>query len=77
MIEFDYYQPTRIVFKINGVSKLLELVRPFGTRTMLVMGQESMEKQGVASQIRNTFEEVGLYLITHGGTGRCSIFGTI
>lgn len=67
MIKFDYYQPTRIVFETNGLSKLTELVRSFGSRTMLVIGRESMEKGRVVDQIRNMFEEASLHLFTYSG----------
>ncbi len=65
MIQFDYYQPTRIVFETGGLTKLVELVRSFGTRMMLVTGRESMKKQGIVGQIKNMFEEASLHLVTH------------
>lgn len=67
MIHFDYYQPTRVIFETGGLTKLVEVVRPFGTGVMLVTGRESMRKRGVIGQVERMLETAGLQTCVYGG----------
>ncbi|MDE2608217.1 MAG: iron-containing alcohol dehydrogenase, partial [Burkholderiales bacterium] len=51
MQNFDYYNPTRIVFGENTIGRLNELL-PAGARVLLLYGGASAEKNGTLAEVR-------------------------
>ncbi|TAL56789.1 iron-containing alcohol dehydrogenase [Pandoraea sp.] len=51
MQNFDYYNPTRIVFGENTIGRLAELV-PAGARVLVLYGGASAEKSGTLAEVR-------------------------
>ncbi|BEV70528.1 iron-containing alcohol dehydrogenase [Paludibacterium sp. THUN1379] len=51
MQNFDYYNPTRIVFGRDTIGRLAELV-PAGARVLVLYGGSSAEKTGTLAQVR-------------------------
>lgn len=51
MQNFDYYNPTRIVFGRDTIRRLAELV-PTGARVLVLYGGSSAEKTGTLAQVR-------------------------
>lgn len=51
MFNFDFYNPTRIVFGRDTIGRLDDLV-PAGARVLLLYGGQSAEKTGTLAQVR-------------------------
>lgn len=52
MLNFEFYNPTRIVFGKDTVSKLNELI-PQQARVLILFGCSSAEKNGTLAEVRN------------------------
>lgn len=64
MLNFTYYNPTKIVFGTQTVAKLNELI-PSGARILVLYGGSSAEKNGTLAEVRNTL--AGFSLKEFGG----------
>ena len=56
MLNFQYYNPTRIVFGRGTIAKLAELV-PAGARPMLLYGGGSIRRNGVYDQVKAALKD--------------------
>lgn len=64
MNDFDFYNPTRIIFGRGQISRLDELI-PADARVMITYGGSSAEKNGTLKQVRTALR--GRTLIEFGG----------
>ena len=55
MLDFTYYNPTRIVFGKGVIARLPELI-PAEKKVMLVAGGGSIKRNGVYEQIRRALD---------------------
>jgi NADP-dependent alcohol dehydrogenase len=51
MLNFDFYNPTRIVFGTNTIKKINDLV-PLDARVLVLFGGESARKNGTLAEVR-------------------------
>jgi len=59
-MKFEFQNPTRLVFGTGALSRLGELVRPFGSRALLVTGGGSVKKSGVFDRAVSSLKSAGV-----------------
>lgn len=68
MINFDFYNPTRVIFGREGEKNVGELCKSYGYKSILIVyGGNSAKKSGVLEQIVNSLEAEGLKHCEIGG----------
>ncbi|MBB6673355.1 iron-containing alcohol dehydrogenase [Cohnella nanjingensis] len=60
MNNFELYNPTKLVFGKGTVGRLGELVKPFGTRVLLVYGGGSIKRTGLYDQVLSQLSGIGV-----------------
>ncbi|RKP51658.1 iron-containing alcohol dehydrogenase [Cohnella endophytica] len=58
MNAFELYNPTKLVFGADKVSRLGELVEPYGKRVLLVYGGGSIKKSGLYDDVISQLNEI-------------------
>lgn len=67
MIGFEYYNPAKIVFGEGSANKLKELLKQYGTRSLLLIYSGDFIKElGIYQIIRNAVNELGIGFIENG-----------
>ncbi|RXZ77787.1 iron-containing alcohol dehydrogenase [Paenibacillaceae bacterium] len=59
MNAFELYNPTKLVFGADQVSRLAELIKPYGERILLVYGGGSIKKTGLYDAVQQQLSEAG------------------
>lgn len=59
MNAFDFYNPTRIIFGKDTVSRLGSAVKPYETSVLLVYGGGSIKKTGLYDKVMQQLNEIG------------------
>jgi len=59
-MQFEYHNPTRLVFAAGSLSRLGEFARPFGTRALLVTGGGSVKRNGTFNRALKSLAEAGM-----------------
>lgn len=59
MNAFELYNPTKLIFGADKVKQLGELVKPYGTRILLVYGGGSIKKSGLYDDVLFRLNEIG------------------
>lgn len=59
MEDFQFYNPTRIIFGRDSVQKLGPLAKPFGTRVLLVYGGGSIKRTGLYDRVQEQLQQIG------------------
>ncbi len=54
---FEYYNPTKLIFGENGVDKLKDELANYGTNILLVYGGGSIKKTGLYDKVMNALNE--------------------
>ena len=68
MINFDFYNPTRVIFGREGEKNVGELCKSYGYKSILIVyGGNSAKKSGVLERIVNSLEAEGLKHCEIGG----------
>lgn len=67
MQDFWYQNITKIIFGRNKVLQIGEVTKPYGTKSLLVYGQNSIHKQGLYHTVKDALKENGINIIDHGG----------
>ena len=68
MVDFQFYNPCRIVFGKNNESKLPELIRNLGgSRVLMHYGGGSIKKNGVYDRVTSALKEGGITFFELGG----------
>ena len=53
--DFQYLMPTKIIFKIGGISELNSLSIQLGTKPFIVTGKQSSKRNGALEKLKNAF----------------------
>ncbi len=68
MFDFKYYAPTKVVFGRGAEQNVVELIRAFGGRKVLVhYGGGSVVRSGLLGTVTGLLEEAGIPFVTLGG----------
>lgn len=59
MNNFELYNPTKLVFGKDTVSQLGQLVKPYGTKILLVYGGGSIKKTGLYDRVLSELAAIG------------------
>lgn len=59
-MQFEYHNPTRLVFEAGALSRLGELVAPYGKRALLVTGGGSVKRNGTFDRAMQSLTEAGI-----------------
>ncbi len=59
-MQFEYHNPTRLVFAAGSLSRLGEFAQPFGTRALLVTGGGSVKRNGTFDRALKSLAEAGM-----------------
>ena len=54
---FEYYNPTKLIFGENSVNKLKDELANYGTNILLVYGGGSIKKTGLYDKVMNALNE--------------------
>ncbi len=70
MLDFSYYNPTRLIFGRGAETKVAAAFRPFAGeagRVLLVYGSGSAVRSGLVARVTESFEKEGMTVIARGG----------
>lgn len=70
MLDFSYYNPTRLIFGRGAENKVAAAFRPFAGdsgRVLLVYGGGSAVRSGLVARVTESFEKQGMTVIARGG----------
>ena len=70
MLDFSYYNPTRLIFGRSAETKVAAAFRPFtgeSGRVLLVSGGGSAVHSGLVGRVTESFEKEGMTVIARGG----------
>lgn len=67
MESFTYFNPTRIIFGKNTVSKIGRNAFLYGKKALVVYGRESIKKNGVYDIVTKSLEENNIEYVEHSG----------
>ncbi len=67
MIDFEYRNPTHIIFGRGTVPQIGPAARSFGRKALFVYGQGSIKKTGLYDRVMNSLKEAGLEVVEHPG----------
>ena len=60
MMDFKYYLPVNIVFGCGKLDQAGELVKPYGTKALIVTGRSSAKKSGLYDRVKNSLDAQGI-----------------
>lgn len=63
MLNFNYYNPTRVVFGTKTIGKVGSLAKLYGKKILLHYGGGSIKQNGVYEQVCNSLKEANLQII--------------
>jgi len=66
MLDFSYYNPTRIVFGKGTISETGKLAAQYGSKVLLHFGSGSIKRNGVYDQVVSSLEKAGLSVLPLG-----------
>jgi len=67
MQNFDFHNPTRILFGKGKTDRIGEVTAPYGKRVMLLYGQGSVKKNGILERVMQSLQAAGIGWIEYGG----------
>jgi len=67
MQNFEFENPTKIIFGKGCIAKIGEEVARFGDRVMVVYGRGSIKKNGIYDQVMESLQETGRTIVEFGG----------
>lgn len=67
MLNFNYYNPTRVVFGKGTIDQVGALAAPYGKKVLLHFGGGSIRKNGVYTQVTGSLKKAGLQVVELGG----------
>lgn len=67
---FDFYSPTKILFGVDRIVEIGNVVKPLGDRVLLVTGRTAMRKTGILGQVVDIFKAAGVEAIVYEGISR-------
>ena len=63
MRDFNFYNPTNIIFGADKTSLIGEVTRPYGKRVLLVYGKESIKANGIYATVTKSLRDNGITYI--------------
>lgn len=57
MLNFEFYNPTKIIFGKDSHKKLPSLIKPFGNKVLLTYGKSSIKQNGIYSKILSELKD--------------------
>ncbi|WP_033828040.1 iron-containing alcohol dehydrogenase [Bacillus andreraoultii] len=67
MRNFDYFNPTKLIFGRGTVEKLREEVPKYGNKVLLVYGGGSIKRNGLYDQVTNILKEINVSIFEVSG----------
>ena len=68
MFDFNYFTPTKVVFGKDSESKLVDLVKEFGGKKLLIhYGGGSVIRSGLLKRVTDSLDAAGIQYVTLGG----------
>ena len=67
MHNFVFYKPTKIIFGRDTIPQIGKETVVFGKKVLLVYGKGSIKKNGIYDQVMQSFKDVGITAVEHGG----------
>ena len=67
MINFNYMNPTRIIFGKDQHLKIGEYIKPYADKILLHYGGESIKKNGIYDAVTASLKEAGVEFVELGG----------
>jgi len=67
MQNFEFYNPTKIIFGKNNLAKIGKEASKYGKKALLVYGKSSLKTTGVFEQIAEALKENGIEFVEFGG----------
>ena len=67
MLNFNYYNPTRVVFGKGTIDQVGALVASYGKKVLLHFGGGSIRKNGVYTQVTGSLKKAGMQVVELGG----------
>lgn len=66
-MEFDFQNPTRLIFALGALSRLGEVTKPQGKRALLVTGGGSVKRNGIFERAVSSLKAAGLAVVECAG----------
>jgi alcohol dehydrogenase YqhD (iron-dependent ADH family) len=67
MQNFDYHNPTKIIFGEGTIPRIGEEAKPYGKSCLLVYGKGSIKKNGVYDQVTGSLKDAGIRVVEYPG----------
>lgn len=67
MQNFNFYNPTRIIFGKGETARIGEATAPYGRRVLLLSGQGSAERTGLLKRVRDSLSASGIEWVERSG----------
>ncbi len=67
MIEFEYYNPTRIIFGKDTVPQTGPAARAYGKKALFIYGRRSIKETGLYDRVMTSLKNAGLEIVEHPG----------
>ena len=67
MLNFRYYNPTKIIFGKGVVDKVGKETAKYGKKALFVYGQGSIKRIGLYDKVVKNLKEAGIEIVEHGG----------
>lgn len=67
MKDFEWYNPTKIIFGNGTADKIGEAAKPYGEKALLVYGMSSIKKTGLYDRVVSRLQNAGISVVDFGG----------
>ncbi len=67
MIEFEYHNPTRIIFGRDAVPQIGPAARVYGKKALFIYGRQSIKKTGLYERVATSLRGAGLEVVEYPG----------
>ena len=67
MQDFEWYNPTKVVFGNGAADKIGEAAKPYGEKALLVYGTSSIKKTGLYERVMSQLQNAGIRVVDFGG----------
>ncbi len=67
MKDFEWYNPTKVIFGNGAADKIGEAAKPYGEKALLVYGTSSIKKTGLYERVMTQLQNAGISVVEFGG----------
>ena len=67
MKDFEWYNPTKVIFGSGAADKIGEAAKPYGEKALLVYGTSSIKKTGLYERVMTQLHNAGISVVDFGG----------